>query len=108
MRKFACVLSSLLISLVPQCVQAAHHVDAHRSSHAASVPAESRELALCASLSQLHGRGVIWDGADTATRREMLAVIVALCLTSSANAENAGMTAIRLRQSTEPVAAGSF
>ena len=110
MRKSACVLSSLLISLVPHHLQAAqsHHGPSHQAPIVASIQVEPRELALCASLSQLHGRGVIWQGADTAARREVLAMIIALCLTSSASSDNAGMTAIRLRQANEPVATGSF
>jgi hypothetical protein len=108
MRKFACVLSGLLISLVPQYVQAAHRTDAHRPPVTATLQTDSRELALCASLSQLHGRGVIWQGADSAARREVLAMIIALCLTSSANSDNAGMTAIRLRQELDTAAPGSF
>jgi hypothetical protein len=77
----------------------------HRTPAVISNEAESRELALCASLAQLHGRGVVWDGADTAARREVLAMVIALCLT---NADNAAVTAIRLRQSSQPVTTGSF
>jgi len=109
MRKSACVLASLLISLASRDASAAepHRAPARRPPPAAGLQIVSRDVALCAGLSQLEGRDAMWQGADNAMRRELLAMVVALCL-SGGDSGNTMVTAIRLRQGPALFAPGSF